>query len=70
MFQYFRPVEEVKKLVKGFINSMLFAGGFTLIVRRTICLITQYHGYGSYNGAIGAFLGGITLAFEPMGRQS
>jgi len=56
-------VQEMKNLVKGFIKSMLFAGGFTVIVRRTICFITQNYKYQAFNGAIGAFLGGLTLIF-------
>ena len=49
---------------------MLFAGGYTVIVRRTICFLTKHYKYTSLNGAVGAFLGGITLNFEPAGRQS
>lgn len=49
---------------------MLFAGGYTLIVRRTICFLTQHYQYDSINGAVGALLGGVTLVFEPPGRQS
>lgn len=66
----FRPGEEFKKLVKGFVKSMLFAGGYTLVVRRTICFLTQHYKFSSFNGCVGAFLGGATLAFEPSGRQS
>lgn len=65
-----RPVKEIASLVKGFLKSMLFAGGYTLIVRRTICLVTQHYKYTSFNGSIGAFLGGVTLCFEPKGRQT
>jgi hypothetical protein len=49
---------------------MLFAGGYTLIVRRTICFLTEHYKYSSINGAVGALLGGVTLTFEPPGRQS
>lgn len=42
---------------------MLFAGGYTLIVRRTICFLTEHYKYKSINGAVGAILGGITLNF-------
>lgn len=56
---------------------MLFAGGYTLLVRRTICLLTHFYKY-SYsilffylvNGAIGGFIGGATLVLEPSGRQA
>ena len=49
---------------------MLFAGGYTVIVRRTICLLTHHYKFSSINGAVGALLGGATLIFEPAGRQS
>lgn len=49
---------------------MLFAGGYTLIVRRTICFLTEHYKYTSINGPVGALLGGLTLNFEPPGRQS
>ena len=49
---------------------MLFAGGYTLIVRRIICFLTEHYKYNAINGSVGAFIGGITLVFEPPGRQS
>jgi hypothetical protein len=58
-----RPLLHLKKFVIGFLKSMLFAGGYILILRRTICFFTEHWHYSSTNGAIGAFLGGITLKF-------
>lgn len=49
---------------------MLFTGGFTLIVRRIICLMTKYYKFSHVNASIGAFVGGLTLTFEPTSRQS
>lgn len=65
-----RPAHEIGKLVVAFIKSMLFAGGYTLVVRRTICFLTTHYKFSSVNGLVGAFLGGATLCFEPAGRQS
>lgn len=65
-----RPAHEIGKLVIAFVKSMLFAGGYTLIVRRTICFFTQHYKFCSPTGVVGALLGGLTLFFEPAGRQS
>ncbi len=37
----FSPVREVLKLLLAFTKSMLFAGGYTMLVRRFVCLITK-----------------------------
>lgn len=42
---------------------MLFAGGYTLIVRRTICFMTEHYKYSSLNGTVGALLAGASLNF-------
>jgi hypothetical protein len=42
---------------------MLFAGGYTLIVRRTICFLTEHYKFSSSTGIVGAFLGGASLIF-------
>ena len=60
---YYRPVQELKNLIKGFVKSMLFAGGYTLIVRRTICFLTEHYKYTSSIGSVGALLAGVTLNF-------
>lgn len=65
-----RPVQELTKLAIAFVKSMLFAGGYTMIVRRTICFLTHHYKFSSANGVVGALLGGMTLFFEPAGRQS
>ncbi len=39
----FSPAKEIRKFIVGFIKSLLFAGGYACMVRRIVCLITQYH---------------------------
>lgn len=66
----FRPVKELKSLVKGFIKSMLFVGFYATIVKRTVCFMTKYYKFTSLSAAVGGFLGGAALLFEPEGRQA
>jgi hypothetical protein len=42
---YFSPKEELKKFLLGLMNSLLFAGCSSMIVRRVICLLTKYSSY-------------------------
>lgn len=49
---------------------MLFAGGYTLVVRRVVCFLTKYYKFHHFNAAAGALVGGVTLIFEPVSRQS
>lgn len=39
------PVEEIRKLIVGFIKSLLFSGGYSMLVRRTICFCTEHFSY-------------------------
>lgn len=42
---HFSPAQEIKKLIVGFVKSLLFAGGYSMLVRRTICFLTRYYSY-------------------------
>jgi len=35
-----RPLTHLKKTIIGFIKSLLFAGGYSALVRRSICFLT------------------------------
>lgn len=37
------PKKEILKLLAGFVKSLLFAGGYTALVRRTVCFVSQHH---------------------------
>lgn len=55
----------------GFIKSLLFAGGYAMLVRRTICFVTNNYNYSSVpSSPLAAFVAGSSLIFEPPGRQS
>ena len=41
----FSPLSEIKHFLKGFIKSLLFAGGYSMLIRRTICFVTKYYRY-------------------------
>lgn len=43
------PIPEIKKLIFGFVKSLLFAGGYSMLVRRTICFLTRYYSYNYSN---------------------
>ena len=36
------PLAELKKFLKGFVKSMLFAGGYSMLIRRTVCFVTTH----------------------------
>ena len=42
-FSPFSPAKELRKFLIGFLKSLLFAGGYTCLVRRIVCLVTQHH---------------------------
>lgn len=65
-----RPVKELKSLVKGFVKSMMFVGFYAVIVKRTVCFMTKYYKFSSLSAAVGGFLGGAALLFEPESRQA
>lgn len=64
------PCKEIKNLIKGFIKSMLFVGFYMAIVNRTICTLTKYYKFSSFNATAGGFLGGVALIFETKSRQA
>ena len=71
------PKKEILKLIVAFVKSMLFAGGYSALVRRSICFYTTVHN--SQGGkfkvnlvscTFGAIVAALTLNFEPISRQS
>lgn len=65
-----RPAKELKSLIKGFVKSMMFVGFYAVIVKRTVCFMTKYYKFSSLSAAVGGFLGGAALLFEPESRQA
>jgi len=44
-FIYNSPKSELAKLFIGFIKSLLFAGGYSFLIRRIVCFVTKYYKY-------------------------
>lgn len=46
LIQY-SPIKELSTVTLNFVKSMLFAGGYSMLARRIICLLTKYYKYDS-----------------------
>ena len=57
------PGHELSKVLVGFVKSLLFAGGYSMIVRRTVCFLTQFYSYNYIIAYISGVVAGITLNF-------
>ena len=57
------PGKELSKFLLAFVKSLLFAGGYTALVRRTVCFVSQNFKFVGYSNLIAAIVASVTLTF-------